>query len=89
MSKTKDNNINMTEGVPAKLLIAFAIPMMIGNIFQQLYNVVDSAIVGRLIGSNALAAIGAPPSALPWCTYNIFFIYFLLSASIYIFIYHS
>lgn len=62
MSRTKDNNINMTDGVPAKLLIAFAIPMMIGNIFQQLYNVVDSAIVGRLIGSNALAAIGATGS---------------------------
>jgi len=62
MGKDKNNNINMTEGIPAKLLIVFAIPMMIGNIFQQLYNVVDSAIVGKLIGADALAAIGVTGS---------------------------
>lgn len=58
----KDTTVNMTTGNPVKILILFAIPMMIGNIFQQLYNVVDSAIVGRLVGSDALAAIGATSS---------------------------
>lgn len=52
----------MTEGSPIRLLIVFAIPMMIGNIFQQFYNVVDSVIVGRLVGADALAAIGATGS---------------------------
>ena len=58
----KDKVLNMTEGNPTKLLITFAIPMMIGNIFQQLYNVVDSVIVGRVVGANGLAAIGATGS---------------------------
>ena len=52
----------MTEGSPVRLLIVFAIPMMVGNIFQQFYNIVDSIIVGRLVGSDALAAIGATGS---------------------------
>lgn len=46
----KDKTVNMTTGDPVRLLVLFAIPMMIGNIFQQLYNVVDSAIVGRWVG---------------------------------------
>lgn len=58
----KDNVMNMTAGNPVSFLIRFAIPLMIGNIFQQLYNLVDSVIVGRLVGSNALAAIGATSS---------------------------
>lgn len=58
----KDKVINMTEGNPVKLLIMFAIPMMIGNIFQQLYNLVDSVVVGQLVGPDALAAIGATGS---------------------------
>lgn len=58
----KNNTVNMTTGNPVKLLVLFAIPMMIGNIFQQLYNVVDSAIVGKLVGADALAAIGVTGS---------------------------
>lgn len=58
----KNTTVNMTTGNPTKLLVLFAIPMMIGNIFQQLYNVVDSAIVGRLVGADALAAIGVTGS---------------------------
>ncbi|MCR4990801.1 MAG: MATE family efflux transporter [Lachnospiraceae bacterium] len=54
--------LNMTEGSPIKLLVTFAIPMLIGNIFQQLYNLADSVIVGRLVNANALAAIGASSS---------------------------
>ena len=50
---------NMTQGNPARLIIGFAVPMFIGNIFQQIYNVADAMIVGRLIGADALAAVGA------------------------------
>lgn len=57
-----EKNMIMTEGSPTKLLILFSIPMMIGNIFQQFYNVVDSIIVGRLVGADALAAIGVTGS---------------------------
>ena len=51
--------INMTQGKPARLLFSFALPLMFGNIFQQLYTVVDTAIVGRGVGLTALAALGA------------------------------
>jgi putative MATE family efflux protein len=58
----KANIMNMTEGNTVKLLISFSIPMLIGNIFQQLYNLADSVIVGQIIGADALAAIGATGS---------------------------
>ena len=50
--------LNMTNGSPMKLLFSFALPLMFGNIFQQLYTVVDTAIVGRGVGMTALAALG-------------------------------
>ncbi len=50
---------NMTEGSPVRLLVGFALPLMAGNVFQQLYTVVDTAVVGRGVGVGALAAIGA------------------------------
>lgn len=50
---------NMTEGRPARLMMSVALPLMLGNIFQQLYTVVDAHIVGSVIGVNALAAVGA------------------------------
>ena len=50
---------NMTEGNPAKLILAFALPLMAGNVFQQLYTVVDTMVVGKYLGVNALAAVGA------------------------------
>lgn len=53
---------DMTEGAPWKRIAEFAIPMLIGNFAQQLYNTADSVIVGRYVGDNALAAVG---SALP------------------------
>ena len=49
---------DMTEGSIAKHLLLFALPLLIGNIFQQLYNTVDSMIVGNYVGKEALAAIG-------------------------------
>lgn len=53
---------SMTEGSPSMLLLKFTIPMLIGNLFQQFYNMVDSIVVGRFVGSNALAAVGATGS---------------------------
>lgn len=50
---------DMTEGSPAKKIILFAVPMLIGNIAQQLYNTVDSIVVGKYVGDNALAAVGS------------------------------
>lgn len=50
---------NMTTGSPLKLIVTFALPLMVGNIFQQLYTVVDTMVVGKALGVDALAALGA------------------------------
>lgn len=50
---------DMTEGTPAKLILLFAVPLMLGNIFQQLYTMVDTIVVGQIAGVQALAALGA------------------------------
>ena len=50
---------NMTEGRPVFLIITFALPLMVGNVFQQLYTVVDTMVVGKALGVGALAALGA------------------------------
>ncbi|HOS31151.1 MAG TPA: MATE family efflux transporter, partial [Treponemataceae bacterium] len=50
---------NMTIGNPAKLLAGFAIPILIGSLFQQIYSFVDVIIVGRFLGEEALAAVGS------------------------------
>lgn len=55
---------DMTKGNPLKLIISFAVPMLIGNIFQQVYNFVDAAVVGKFVGANALAAVGATGSLI-------------------------
>ena len=52
------HTLNMTKGKPMGLLFSFALPLMFGNIFQQLYTVVDTAIVGQGVGMTALAALG-------------------------------
>lgn len=52
----------MTEGSPVTLILLFSIPMLIGNLFQQVYNLVDSVIVGKYVNADALAAIGATGS---------------------------
>lgn len=49
----------MLTGRPGKTLFFFALPMIVGNLFQQFYNMVDSIIVGRYLGAEALAAVGA------------------------------
>lgn len=58
MSRTK-KHIDLTEGRPGKSLLLFAFPMILGNLFQQFYNMADSMIVGNFVGEDALAAVGA------------------------------
>lgn len=53
---------DLTEGSPMKLVLGFATPLLFGFIFQQLYNIVDTAIVGQFLGANALAAVGSTGS---------------------------
>lgn len=54
--------MNMTEGNTTSLLLKFAIPMLIGNLFQQFYNMVDAMVVGNYVSANALGAVGATGS---------------------------
>ena len=58
----KDTTMNMTDGSPVRLILKFSIPLLIGNIFQQFYNLADSIIVGKFINADALAAIGVTSS---------------------------
>ena len=53
---------DLTKGREGKLILNFALPMLAGNVFQQLYNVVDSIIIGKFLGKGALAAVGASRS---------------------------
>ena len=55
---TEQNVTDMTIGKPLKHIIAFSLPLLLGNLFQQFYNMVDSLIVGNFVGSDALAAVG-------------------------------
>ena len=64
---------DMTAGSPIKLIMTFAVPVLIGNIFQQLYNISDILIVGRLLGVEALRRSVSEPKTcracvLRWCT---------------------
>ena len=66
MSNNKTND--MTVGSPVKLIIQFMIPMFLGNVFQQFYNIVDSIVAGQFIGVDALAAIGSTGSLMFFVT---------------------
>lgn len=68
------NMTDMTVGSPAGHIIKFALPLLVGNLFQQLYNMVDSLVVGNFVGADALAAVGACGS--------INFLFFSLSAGL-------
>ena len=64
-----DNKIHdMTTGSPVKLIIRFMIPMFLGNVFQQFYNIADSIVAGQFIGVTALAAIGSTGSLMFFVT---------------------
>lgn len=62
MAQNSKAQRDLTEGSPFKLIIAFSIPMILGNMFQQLYNFVDTMIVGHFLGVDALAGVGATGS---------------------------
>ena len=64
----KDTTNDMTVGNPVSLIIKFMIPMCLGNLFQQFYNIADSIIAGKFIGVNALAAIGSTGSLMFFVT---------------------
>ena len=55
----RENKDYLITEKPSRALLIFSIPMIIGNLFQQAYTIVDSAIVGRYVGETALAAVGA------------------------------
>ena len=62
--------LDMTRGAPARLIISVALPLMLGTIFQQLYSLVDSAVVGQLLGVDAFAAVGAA-SFFGWLAFSV------------------
>ena len=53
---------DLTTGNPLKLILLFSLPMVVGNLFQQFYNMADSIVVGQFLGVNALAAVGSTGS---------------------------
>ena len=60
MNKTKD----MTVGSPTKTIFFFSVPVLLGTLFQQIYNMADTIIVGQFLGEDALAAVGATGSTV-------------------------
>ena len=62
--KLSSKSMDMTTGSTWKLLLSFAVPLLIGNLFQQLYNTVDSLVVGNFVGTEALAAVGSTTSII-------------------------
>jgi len=72
MIKNLSAPIDMTVGTPWKSIVRFSLPMLIGNIAQQLYNTVDSIVVGKYIGDNALSAVGSSGPIL-----NMFLVLFI------------
>ena len=57
--KTARKTINMVTDSPGRALLLFSLPMILGNLFQQFYNIMDSVVVGRFVGEEALASVGA------------------------------
>ena len=60
--------IDLTRGNISRSLLLFALPMMAGNLLQQFYNIADTLIVGRVLGSNALAAVGSAYTMMTFLT---------------------
>ena len=72
MSK-KENSVNqITEGVIWKQLLIFFFPIMLGTLFQQLYNTADAVVVGRFVGTQALAAVGGSTGQITNLIVNFF-----------------
>lgn len=70
MAQNSASQRDLTTGDPAKLLLLFSLPLMAGNIFQQLYTVVDTAVVGKVLGVDTLAALGTV-DWLNWLTLGV------------------
>ena len=62
MKGSETMSTSMTKGNPLKLMLQFALPLLIGNLLQQTYNIIDAAIVGQILGAKALASVGASSS---------------------------
>ena len=58
MEKKKTTTRDMTQGNIVKQVLLFALPLMLGNLLQQMYNIADTWVVGRFLGADALAALG-------------------------------
>ncbi len=67
-TKKTNRNINLTEGKILKNLLLFALPMMAGNFLQQIYNITDTLIIGRFVGTKALAAVGSAYTLMTFLT---------------------
>ena len=61
-------NIDMTQGPAMKSMMRFALPMILGNLLQQCYNIADTLIVGRFLGGEALAAVGSSFTLMTFLT---------------------
>ena len=64
---------SLTQGPITKNILLFALPLMFGNLLQQMYNIADTWVVGRFLGADALAAVGSSSlscslRASPWCS---------------------
>ena len=72
MSKKTENVNQITEGVIWKQLLIFFFPIMLGTLFQQLYNTADAVVVGRFVGTQALAAVGGSTGQVSNLVVNFF-----------------
>ena len=61
---------SMVKGNPVKLMLSFAFPLLIGNLLQQTYNIIDAAIVGQALGPEALASVQAAVYSF-WCSASV------------------
>ena len=77
----KNASVDLLRGPILRSLLIFALPIMVSNIFQQLYNTADVMIVGRFLGPDALAAVGASNMAIYTCVGNS--VYYLFGYPIY------
>ena len=62
---SRESGKDLTSGSPFGLILGFALPMLLGLLFQQFYNMVDTIIVGQLVGAGALAAVAAAKATAP------------------------
>ena len=64
----KTKNIDLTQGNEMKSIVLFSLPLIAGNLFQQLYNLVDTIVVGKFVGADALAAVGSSYMTMTFLT---------------------